>query len=95
MCTSGNDRDIAVPWMSEAAVVTLYMIGEALEDVPFAYTSRARLRVRIPNHVDNRGADKFSEVHITEFLKIGVDRIHSFLPLAHVNPHWDCPETAV
>lgn len=72
---SRDDGDIPIPRVREAAVVTLYVIGEAFEDVPFADVRRARLGPRVPDHVNPGGADQLNRVDVAKSLKLSVDRV--------------------
>src|ERR1019366_6150915 len=77
---AGNDRDVAIPRVRKSAIVALYVIREALEDVAFADVCGARLGARVPNHIDPSGADQFNKIDVTKSLKLRVDRVHAPSP---------------
>src|ERR1019366_6656358 len=73
---SRDDRHVPVPRVRETAVVTLYVIREAFEDVPFADVCRARLGPRVPDDVNPGGTDQLNQVDVTKSLKVSVDCVH-------------------
>src|ERR1039457_743117 len=73
---SRDDRDITVPRVREAAVVTFDVIGEAFEYISFADVRRTRLRPRVPDHIDTCSANQFDQVHVTKSLEVSVYRVH-------------------
>ena len=75
-----DDRDVSVPRVREAAVVTLNVIGEAFEDVSFADVCGAGLGSSVQDDVDPAGADQLNQVDVAKSLKLSVNRLHRLLP---------------